>query len=125
MNMDGDEQVTPPCRGLWWLFDSTDVGDHIIARDYCEHCPIRDACHDGFEAARATAKDVRAGGPQGTWAGVLYGATSQPLRVKLGTCRGCKNQMVTATANRVFGYVRHEARGYCTNCYSPRRREAS
>jgi hypothetical protein len=57
------------CAGKWWLFDSTDLADHIEAASICADCPIRLQCHDAMPA-RLRTEHWR--GVNGTWAGALY-----------------------------------------------------
>jgi hypothetical protein len=61
--------MTPPCRGQHALFDSTDVEDHLKARDICAACPLIDACR--AEVADMLANAGYYGHPEGTWAGEL------------------------------------------------------
>lgn len=60
-----------PCYGMGDLFDSTEILDHIQARQICATCPIRaTVCRQRAETAVALAPV--GGGPGGTWHGELY-----------------------------------------------------
>jgi hypothetical protein len=119
-----DEADLPPCHGMSWLFDSREVSDHLIARNYCRECPLLDECRQAFLTARRLASAVnRHSGPEGTWAGRLYNAASQPVRVpQPRRCLTCDQPMVKsrATVIKPRNYVYHQAKGYCATCY-PRR----
>lgn len=69
----------PPCAGRWELFDSTNYADHLIARTYCQKCPLIEQCQERLEEAAALRlSGVTDGGPRGTWAGQMIGAGSKP-----------------------------------------------
>lgn len=63
------------CVGMHWLFESTDIRDHEVAKRICDTCPAITACkallQDVLEQTRGTSHC--GGGPQGTWAGELVG----------------------------------------------------
>lgn len=119
-----DETELPPCAGMSWLFDSRQVSDHLIARNYCRECPLLDECHQAFLNARRNADAVnRYSGPEGTWAGRLYDAASKPVKVpQPRRCHTCRQPMVSGrhVVVKPRDYVYHQAKGYCAHCY-PRR----
>jgi hypothetical protein len=61
--------MTPPCRGQHALFDSTEVEDHLKAREICATCPLIGACRAEVTAILENAGYY--GHPEGTWAGEL------------------------------------------------------
>ena len=61
--------MTPPCTGQHALFDSTDVTDHLKAREICAGCPLIEACRENVADILANAGYY--GHPEGTWAGEL------------------------------------------------------
>jgi hypothetical protein len=70
------------CKGLWWMFDATDVETHREAAKLCVECPVKTECGEHFEAVRAASAGVTAGGgPSGTWAGRLISKLGRPKRV--------------------------------------------
>jgi hypothetical protein len=77
--------MNAPCAGQWKLFDSTDLVDHVRARQLCETCPIRATiCTDSLKAAKKEAGKYGANyGPLGTWAGQLHSAHPIPIHVQL------------------------------------------
>jgi hypothetical protein len=65
----------PPCAGMSWLFDSTDARSHAEARAICSTCPVIAACRDLLRETQRTQLIAGPnGGPEGTWAGVLFKA---------------------------------------------------
>ena len=69
----------PPCVGEHNLFDSTDPADHRQAAAICATCPMTTSCQARLHEAMTTA---RVGcGPEGTWAGKLYGAPAGSLSI--------------------------------------------
>jgi hypothetical protein len=65
------EATIPPCYGKSALFDSRRPVDHREAKKLCAACPLIQACRANLKATQAAA--VQNGGPEGTWAGKLYG----------------------------------------------------
>lgn len=96
----------PPCTDQPWLFDSTSIADHEIARAYClgddeqAPCPLLDACRSEYQRAEASA--LRDSKPSGTWAGELYGGNTRGQR-EHGTNRG-------------YGQHRHHGEPACEPC---------
>lgn len=73
--------IVPPCAGKYWLFDSTDPGDHVEAAKLCRTCPMLQECRGILDAARKASSTEAGHGPQGTWAGQPVGkATTQAHR---------------------------------------------
>lgn len=63
------------CIGKWWLFDSTNPGDHLEARELCAACPMRRECQetaDRFQRGPGGMSVL-----EGTWGGRLYGSTAR------------------------------------------------
>ena len=69
-----------PCAGLWDLFDSGRLGDHLKAKKICGHCHLVEECKPpgkiytpGYSAVsndtRITASEPNT---TGTWGGRLY-----------------------------------------------------
>lgn len=120
-----DEAYMPPCYGLGELFDSRDIGDHLIARVFCDDCPITDHCKAEFLAALKRARGLgRHAGPEGTWAGKLYNNASQEVEVPTTRrCLGCGTPMLGRHNTLPSGYVYHDAKGYCATCYRRKERK--
>jgi hypothetical protein len=67
-------------------FQSTHQSDHEEAAAICARCPVRVACLELAMALQATSPVGEQYGIQGTWGGVLYGATrkvGRPRKVKV------------------------------------------
>lgn len=81
--------LDPPCTLQPLLFESTDRGDHEIAREMCEACPVLDWCAGELHKARMSAElpDPRFG-PMGTWAGQLVGVKKGRMDAVCGTASG-------------------------------------
>lgn len=65
--------TVPPCAGLFYLFDSTELRDHRRARELCGTCPMIAACRKRLEQAATDTYGGSKYGPRGTWAGLLLG----------------------------------------------------
>lgn len=63
------------CVGQHELFDSRDPADHREAKAICATCPAISACR--VRVRRAQLAAPWGAGPQGTWAGKLFGSTSR------------------------------------------------
>lgn len=68
------------CVGQWRLFDSTHPADHLIAQAICAECPALAWCEQQRVKAAASSETTR---PmlEGTWAGKLYGAPPNAVRI--------------------------------------------
>lgn len=105
MSLDGAR-----CEGRWDLFDSVDLRDHEVARDLCASCPaLRDCAvllHEIQVASRVLA--TSGGGPHGTWAGKLVGASA----------RGRRGRAFPTEHGTERGYQQHRHRGEkaCADC---------
>lgn len=81
--------VSPPCAGLWTIFDSTHNDDRELAARMCADCPIRLDCYQ-----QARKERTRHGVPVGTWGGVSFGVsganTRDALDDRCGTTAGAK-----------------------------------
>lgn len=78
------------CKGQHELFDSVDLADHEEAAAICATCPARLACLQELHKLTIYA-DPNQGGPVGTWAGQLIGATRKTALERLrehGTSKG-------------------------------------
>lgn len=140
---------TTACTGQAGLFDSLDIGDHILAREVCRTCPVIGWCGDEFAAVYLDTRRFGShAGPSGTWAGVLYGKTSKPIRIPAvwppvrrrrtrstgvsewagKPCLGCgrtlaiKDRTADTLPERPEGVVWHHAHGLCLTCMSRLRR---
>lgn len=69
------------CVGLWWLFDSTELVDHLEAQALCGLCPAMLDCAAELDKARAAS--AAGDGPVGTWAGRLVGVPKAAERERL------------------------------------------
>lgn len=86
--------MTAACVGMWALFDSIDVADHIVARRLCETCPMLTDCRRLLREAKEAADGAgHSGGPQGTWAGQLIGGKDIGYRTP-----GVPDEVLTARA---------------------------
>lgn len=65
------------CIGRSALFDSTDLDDHAEAKALCDTCPVVVACERRLADFLATGKHR----PEGTWAGRLFAAPRNAVRV--------------------------------------------
>ena len=64
-----------PCFGKSWLFDATDARSHEEARALCATCPAIVACRKNLRETQRTQLIAGPnGGPEGTWAGLLFRA---------------------------------------------------
>lgn len=63
------KHLVTPCVGKSWLFDSTDLEDHLSAKALCAECPLQLACADRVVELRSHAGPY--GRLEGTWAGQL------------------------------------------------------
>jgi hypothetical protein len=76
----------PPCADNPQLWESTDPLAHAFARRTClDQCDAHDWCRDQFQQALALVPQSSHEGPQGTWAGELYGKCSKRRTVRHGT----------------------------------------
>jgi hypothetical protein len=55
------------CHGKWFLFDSTELADHIDARRICYSCDAFEWCAERTQSLRGPSAWL-----EGTWAGRLY-----------------------------------------------------
>ncbi len=99
-----------PCASMPRLFDSTNLADHVIAKQVCESCYFIDWCKERLEHARDMAYPGH--GPQGTWAGQYVG-----MGDKEGS-RKTRPYNTIAMCGTESGYKRHRRQGEeaCGEC---------
>lgn len=97
------------CVGMYDLFDSRLLADHVEAKRLCMQCPVRLECGAELRDARADSTGGAAGMPEGTWAGQLVG--------------GKKLIRPQANCGTDSGYSHHRRRGEeaCEDCCEARR----
>ena len=69
------------CVGLHWLFDSIHPLDHLEARELCLSCPALEWCQQQRDALREGGSTDARYSLSGTWAGQLYGAPPDAVRL--------------------------------------------
>ena len=71
------------CKGLWWMFDSTDPATHREAAALCRECPVRRECRAYLDDVTTASAGVSSGGgPSGTWAGLMVSKLGKRKRLK-------------------------------------------